>query len=501
MSGRPGRPHPSGRDPSGSSGDVVPIPSKPSIEFERKRAKALLDELQAGRTQARDRLRAHHPRAAARPPSELQLADAQFLIAREYGLPSWPKLVAYFDALARHEQDELRQEAERRSRYEPEVAQLLVAHRSHDATGIHPLRHIGPFWATPDEEIFTTPISEAVARNAIAALHGFPTWEMLLRPHDANVERGAFWRALVAIRKRDMDWLAVLVDAHPELVETRVDGVRSDSLLRNAILHEMREPHPDGRLLSDFLVSRGASLPDALNPMLIQALKVGTPEIAYLLERGADPAWIPSNGIPVLEYALIRYWNGDAVDLIARRVTPREGFWIRAGLGDVEGTLAYLEGLRPNDAARAYRPDFSVMGSAIPPDRLESTDEAIAGEAFIIAGMNNREGVLQAFVDRGLPIDYRWRGDMTLLQFAVGNQLPGHVEMLLRLGADPDASGPRAIDSPRHVARQRFLAHPKDPDVRRIHELVGGDRATTPRTRHTFVRGADGSPNDPGPGW
>jgi hypothetical protein len=235
--------------------------------------------------------------------------------------------------------------------------------------------------------------------------------------------------------------------------------------------------------------------------MLMQALRVRTAEIAYLLDRGADPAWVPSNGIPVLEYALIRYWNRDAVDLVARRVTPREGFWIRAGLGDVGGTLAYLEGLRPNDAARAFRPDFSVIGGAIPPDRLESTDEAIVGEAFIVAGINNRDGVLEAFVDRGFPIDYRWLGDMTLLQFAVGNQLVGHVETLLRLGADPDAQGERARATPGQVARDLLRLHPADPDVRRIHDLVGDDRVPRQTTPSAFVRGADPSPNDPGPGW
>jgi hypothetical protein len=501
ITGTPGPPDHRGHDSSGAPYARTPLPRKPSVEFEKKRAKALLDRLESGDADARSRLRTWHPRAQAREAEGLQLADAQLVLAREYGFASWPKLVKYFEAIERHDKDEALREAERRSCYEPEVAQLLASHRSRDTTGIHPLRHIGPFWTMPDAEILATPIAEAVARCAVAAVHGFPTWDMLLRPHDANLQQGAFGRGLVAIRKRDLDWLTVLVDEHPELLDTRVDGVRSESLLRNAILQEMREPHSDARALSDYLVSRGASLPDALNPMLIQALKADTADIAHLLERGADPSWVPPNGIPVLEYALIRYWNRDAVDLVARRVTPREAFWICAGLGDVEGTLAYLEGLRPNDAGRAFRPDFSVMGSAIPPDRLGSTDEAIVGEAFIVAGMNNRAGVLKAFVNRGFPIDYRWLGDMTLLQFAVGNQLVGHVETLLQLGADPDASSERAIATARQVARERLLVHPEDPDVGRIHDLVGGDRATRRTTPDSFVRGAPSSPNDPGTRW
>src|SRR5262245_19474559 len=68
-----------------------PIPPRPSLEFDRKQARGLLDAFNAGDGLAQERFRAHHPRfpaGASRRPAALH--DAQLVIAREYGFPSWP---------------------------------------------------------------------------------------------------------------------------------------------------------------------------------------------------------------------------------------------------------------------------------------------------------------------------------------------------------------------------------------------------------------------------
>ena len=57
--------------------------------------------------------------------------------------------------------------------------------------------------------------------------------------------------------------------------------------------------------------------------------------VRWYLDRGANPDWLPPNGITVLEHAIARYRNGTSVDLIAQRVRPRQALWIAAGLGDV----------------------------------------------------------------------------------------------------------------------------------------------------------------------
>ncbi|HEV7371057.1 DUF1835 domain-containing protein, partial [Arenibaculum sp.] len=73
-------------------------PFRIDLDQQRKRAKDLYRALRADAPDARARFQAHHPRA---PLFDPRLADAQLVVARELGLPSWPRLRAHADALAR----------------------------------------------------------------------------------------------------------------------------------------------------------------------------------------------------------------------------------------------------------------------------------------------------------------------------------------------------------------------------------------------------------------
>lgn len=65
-----------------------PIPTRPSLEFDRKGAKALLEAFDADDPGALARFAAHHPRGDDLEP---KLADALLVVAREYGFSSWPR--------------------------------------------------------------------------------------------------------------------------------------------------------------------------------------------------------------------------------------------------------------------------------------------------------------------------------------------------------------------------------------------------------------------------
>src|SRR5690349_6252185 len=72
------------------------LPHRPSLTNLRKQAKALLVAWRTGDAQAASRVRQQHPRgerllAEGRP----QLADAQLVVAREYGFASWARLVQH----------------------------------------------------------------------------------------------------------------------------------------------------------------------------------------------------------------------------------------------------------------------------------------------------------------------------------------------------------------------------------------------------------------------
>jgi ankyrin repeat protein len=71
---------------------MADIPARPSLEHDAKQAKQLLRALRSGTADALERLRLNHPRyrSSIPIPVDLKLADAQLVLAREYGCVSWP---------------------------------------------------------------------------------------------------------------------------------------------------------------------------------------------------------------------------------------------------------------------------------------------------------------------------------------------------------------------------------------------------------------------------
>ncbi len=76
------------------------LPGRPSLEHLKSQAKALHADLEERRPAALERFQAALGKPLV-PPA--QLADAQLVIAREYGFPSWPKLKAHLEKLVRAE--------------------------------------------------------------------------------------------------------------------------------------------------------------------------------------------------------------------------------------------------------------------------------------------------------------------------------------------------------------------------------------------------------------
>jgi hypothetical protein len=71
------------------------LPVRPNLEQLKHQAKDLLRAIHAEDVSAVTELRKHHPGKKSKPvePVEVKLADAQLVLARSYGLPSWPRLV------------------------------------------------------------------------------------------------------------------------------------------------------------------------------------------------------------------------------------------------------------------------------------------------------------------------------------------------------------------------------------------------------------------------
>jgi ankyrin repeat protein len=72
------------------------LPVKPNLEHLKKQAKVLLSKVQQGDAAAMERFRSL---VSFSTPATLKLADAQHVIARDYGFASWPKLKEHVESL------------------------------------------------------------------------------------------------------------------------------------------------------------------------------------------------------------------------------------------------------------------------------------------------------------------------------------------------------------------------------------------------------------------
>jgi hypothetical protein len=274
----------------------------------------------------------------------------------------------------------------------------------------------------------------------------------------------------------DLDALRQLVAAHPELLHPSEDDVaRGGSLLRSALHHERRRGRDAMRPIVEWLEAQGLDVQRELSRQLCGHMHMRPEKVRWLLDRGADPDWVAPNGIPVLEHALIRYWNGDAVDVLAARATPRKALWIAAGLGDVDGVRRSLDrDGKPTTAARRLRPDFDAVGPAAIPSLPDPDDEEVLVEAFFVAMLNGRTAVLEYMASRGVPVNSTIYGS-PLVNIAVGNAWTPVVECLVRCGADLDLRGYRPTRSAREMARGMLEQMPDDAERRRVAELCGLD--------------------------
>jgi len=455
------------------------LPPRPSLEFERKEAKALLRRLRAGDPDAIARVAAQHPGFDSFDVSRARLADAQLAIARECGFASWPRLVRWFEDaersrlgrgyfthdLAVYERWARSLVADHRAR-RPHAARLLAAYVP---------RHLG---ARP-EEIFALDVTEDEARLAIARSEGVASWDILLerieadRRQRAMLEKDPIRSASDAMRDADLDGLKRIVEKHPALLTpSDHEEMKGRNLLSIAINFEATMGRAAMQPIIDWLVSQGLNLQLVLDRKLCGYHGMEPGRVRWLLERGADPNWVAPSGIPVLEHALLRFWNGRAVDVLAVSATPRSALWIAAGLGDVDGVRRSLDRQgRPTSAARQLRPDFDAVGA----DRFtllpNADDEEILLEAFLVAMLNGRTAVLEYMASRGTPVN-SLLFDIPLVSLAVGNGWADVVESLIVCGANLDVRGGHSSTA-RDMARFLFESSPGDPTRRRIAELCG----------------------------
>ena len=466
--------------PPDSPSDVRPLPARPNLEFEHKQAKKLLKALHEGDPEALARVRAMLKRSGDKKRDQFQLSDAQFTIARAYGFTSWPRLVEYYETLARHERSGRLEQHRSPKALEAWARTIQAEHRDKRAWTVQFLAAYVPrFYGRTAEQILASEVTLDDAQLATARMYRYPSWDALvtdIKPRDAWTENDSPLRkAAKAIEAEDLDQVKRLVEEHPELLSPveSIGHPRSSTLARNVVQFESTSASPGARRIHDWLRER-IDLTETLNWMQLGYVQMKVEEMQRLLDLGADPNWVPPNGYSVLEHVIWRCWNGAIVDLLATRVKPRRAFWIAAGLGDVEAVKRYVDEYGvPTDDARRVRPDFNAIGYMPMPNNPAPNDQEIVWEAFLVAAFNQRFEVMDVLLDRGFPIDYMAWGQ-TVLHLAVGNGWLEMVDYLVERGADVNLKGWRPHMSARELAEERFLNQRGAPDSERILELCGG---------------------------
>jgi ankyrin repeat protein len=391
------------------------------------------------RKQAKDLLRAHRAddadaiaRVAAVLPDtpDPRLAQAQLVVAREYGFSSWPRLLAYVERVS--------------------VAGATLEHAFEDDPAYYAERADGLLGSardgTPDAvaafERWSAPFTPAGARTVVARNHGFSSWQGL-RGYVGSLDGDPFARAFRALRAHDVDALRALLDRFPSLVTAR--GTNGNDLLGLASATR------DERLVA-VLVERGADVSRGNAhgwTALHQAGYANLPAMArVLLEAGArlDVSARGDGGTPLV--AALFWGHREVAGLLG---TAPRNLRVAAGLDDV----ALLEELWGTPAAGAHRGFYRPHGG-FPVWRPTDSPVEVRDEALSWAARSDAVGAITALVERGANVDADvYRG--TALSWAATKGRVAAVRRLLELGADPNARG--TFGGPHHGVGTTALHH------------------------------------------
>ncbi len=403
------------------------LPASPSLEQLQRRAKELLRALRASDPAASQRLQSQHPHPRDVP----VLADAQLVIAREHGFPSWAQLRAYIDRVAAHGPD--LQHAFRGD---------LDYHRDRAKGLLQSALDASPS-AVAAFTRWNAPLTETGARKVVAREHGFVSWSAFGR-HVRSLRASGepFARAYDAVEARNPQRLAALLDRSPELVGLR--GTNGNDLLG------MAGSTGDVRLV-ELLLERGAD-PARGNAHgwtpLHQAAYSGRVDLAEMLLAAGAPTDTSARGDGGTPLVIALFWGHPVPPALVERIGLAPGnLRVAAGLGrtDMIAELVAPDGtLAP--AAGTHRGFYRPHGG-FPFWKPSDDPQEVLDEALSWAARADRAEAVNLLVERGANLEADvYRG--TPLMWAAAFGRIDAVRALLQAGADP--SGISTFGGPTH---------------------------------------------------
>jgi ankyrin repeat protein len=437
------------------------LPASPDLDQQKKQARELLRAARAGDPAALRRFHEHHPRGAGR----LALADAQLVLAREYGFASWPRLKAWIDRVSRP--GPTRPYVLDAAWYEGRARGLAEMHKGALPNALAQIRAWHPsFTEASDAEIAAAELTLDDARLVYARQHGARDWNGLLSRVSRlrSGEAEPFAQGFAAIERREAERLRELLRLHPGL--TAEQGTNGNSLLNLAVAIEKE----DGPLVRTLLAA-GAD-PNLPNDRgwtpLHQAASVNHPGLIALLLGAGAAVTVSAHGEGGTPLAAALFWgHQEAAALLAAVAVVPDNLRINAAL-DRAGHLSRFfreDGSLIPEAGLGrgfYRPHSGFPAWSPSDDRAE-----IVGEALSWAARNGALAAMGFLIDRGADVDASiYRG--TPLMFAVAWRKPAAVQWLLEHGADPNRRAPFHGQEPGRATALHLAAQTDDPALVRM---------------------------------
>ena len=424
------------------------LPPDPSLEHLAKQAKKLLRDARSGDADALALL----PES---PPESLKLADAQRALAASYGFSSWARLKA--EIAARTPEPEPHEhvawfgefqelvgrvdEAVRvPDRLDHEVEVLVEAHRAGHRAATVPLRfHTAGLKEKSVDEILAYPVSLEEAREAVAALYWFPSWDDA--QESSEVIDPGFEAAVDAVVGGDEETLARLLSEAPERVRER-----SPFGHRSCLLH-----YVSANGVESWRQRTPARIVEIIQALLTAGAEVDAPSGAYgagphgtplcltvssahpadaglqipivdaLLHGGAAIEGVTDDGMP-LTTALAFGYLDTARHLVGRGARIRS-LTAAAGLGRADVVRQLLG--RPLDPA------------VDPFGRLIKDRPALLDRALLQCARTGRTEIASMLLDAGANANASFEHARTPMHWAAYSGLGDFVELLLAHGGDP----------------------------------------------------------------